>query len=109
MLRDLNVCKAVVLDVSAPQVIVEAFINHFELGSKPLILVASECGTNDRKKDLALRVIEESGPNFITGKLVDIFTLSGARNEKCKYRSMQALLNLLDYCMLLLNGCMYKY
>ncbi|XP_064399991.1 uncharacterized protein LOC135346330 isoform X2 [Halichondria panicea] len=82
ILRDLDVCKAVVLDMSAPQVIVEAFIANFELGSKPLVLVASECGTNDRKKDLAMRVIDESGPNFITGKLVDIFTLSGARNEK---------------------------
>ncbi len=84
--KDLEVCKAVLLDVSAPQAIVEAFIEKFELGSKPLILVASDCGTNDRKKDLAMRVIEDSGPNFITGKVVDIYTLARAHAEKSKIR-----------------------
>ncbi len=83
--RDLEVCKAVLVDVSAPQSIVEAVIDKFELGCKPLILVASDCGTNDRKKDLAMRVIEENGPNFITGKVVDICTLARARAEKCEF------------------------
>lgn len=82
MEKDLSVCKAVIVDTSAPQVILEAFIDYYEVGCKPLILVASECGTNDRKKDLALRIIHESGPSFITGRLVDIFTLSMSQSEK---------------------------
>lgn len=82
--KDLEVCKAVLVDVSASQPLVEEFIGKFELSSKPLILVASDCGTNDRKKDLALRVIHDCGPNFITGKVVDIYTLATALAEKCK-------------------------
>ena len=82
--RDLDICKAVIVDVSAPQIIIEAFLEKFEVGCKPLVLVASDCGTCDRKKDLAEQIIQRSGPNFITGKLVDIHTLAMVVMEKCE-------------------------
>lgn len=63
--------------------IVESFLDHFKVGSCPLILVTSDCGTNDRKKSLALRIIEESGPTVITGKLGDIYAVAQAVIEKC--------------------------
>lgn len=70
------------MDVSAPQVIVESFIHNFKLGNTPLILVTSDCGTNDRKKELAMRIIEESGPTVITGRLGDIYAISQVLVEK---------------------------
>ena len=83
--KDLANCKAVVLDVSAPQNIIETFIDEFAIGSCPLILVASQTGTNDRKKDLAVRVIEDSGPTLITGRLGDIYAVAQAIEEKSEW------------------------
>ena len=83
IVKDLTNAKAVVVDVSAPHVIIESFLDHFKVDSCPLILVTSDCGTNDRKKALALRIIEESGPTLITGKLGDIYAVAQSVIEKC--------------------------
>jgi len=50
-----------------------------------VILVASECGTNNRKRDLANRIVEECAPSFITGKTVDIVALSQVVSENSKF------------------------
>ena len=70
------------MDVGAPQSLIETFIEEFAIGSCPLVLVTSQSGTNDRKKDLAVRVIEENGPTLITGRLGDIYTVAQAIEEK---------------------------
>lgn len=82
--KDLSNCKAALLDVSAPQIIVEAFIDHFNnvCPNIPLVLVASNCGVNDRKKDLLLRVLDELVPTVISGRLGDIFAVSQGVIEK---------------------------
>ena len=70
------------LDVSAPQSLIETFIDEFDVGSCPLVLITAQSGTNDRKKELAVRVIEESGPTLITGRLGDIYAVAQAIEEK---------------------------
>ena len=84
---DLSNSKAVVVDVSAPQAIVEAFLVEFSTAAMetreiPFILVASNCGINDRKKELALRILEQTVPTMISGRLGDIYALGQAVVEK---------------------------
>ena len=73
------------MDVSAPQSLIETFIEEFAVGSYPLVLIASQTGTNDRKKELAVRVIEDKGPTLITGRLGDIYAVAQAIEEKSEY------------------------
>ena len=82
MEKGLSNCKAVVVDVSAPCVLVETFIDEFVLGQCPLVLVASETGSSDRRKALAHKVIEDCGPNVISGRLGDIYACSQDIMEK---------------------------
>ena len=64
------------MDTGAPRLLVEALQAHFVLGQCPLVLVASQAGCNDRKKQLALQIIEDLGPSVISGSLVDIYAIS---------------------------------
>ena len=41
-----------------------------------------QVGTNDRKKQLALKLIEDCGPILVTGRLVDIYTLGQMVQER---------------------------
>ena len=70
------------MDVGAPQKLIDTFIDEFRIGSCPLVLVTSQSGTNDRKKELAVRLIEEKGPTLITGRLGDIYAVTQAIEEK---------------------------
>ena len=70
------------VDINAQQSLVESFIEQFAVGTLPLVLVTCQSGTNDRKRDLAVKVIEESGPTLITGRLGDIYAVSQAVEEK---------------------------
>ena len=72
------------MDVGAPQKLIDTFIDEFRIGSCPLVLVTSQSGTNDRKKELAVRLIEEKGPTLITGRLGDIYAVAQAIEEKSK-------------------------
>ncbi len=82
MEKDLANCKSVLVDASAPRDLVEAFIDEFVPGKRPLVLVTTEAGSSNRRKDLAQRVIEESGPTVISGKLADIYAVSQDIMEK---------------------------
>ncbi len=82
--KDLSNCKAVLVDVSASRILVEAFIEEYVPGQCPLVLVTSECGSSDRRKELAQRVIEENGPTVISGRLADIYSVSQDILEKGK-------------------------
>ena len=80
--------KAIVVDVSAPTTLVEAFIASYsgQAGSLPLVLVASQAGTSDRKRDQAVRVIQQCAPTVVLGRRGDVYALSQAILEKSKYR-----------------------
>lgn len=80
--KDLSNCKSVLVDVSSPRDLVEAFIEEFIPGTCPLVLVTSDAGSSDRRKDLAQRVIEESGPTVISGRVADIYTIAGDIMER---------------------------
>eukprot|EP00731_Ephydatia_muelleri_P003721 Em0001g3721a len=81
--RDIENSKAVVVDVSAPADIVEAFVSVYEKGSLPLVLVVSGAGTSDRKRDLASRLIKECEPAVVLGRRGDVYALSQVILEKC--------------------------
>ena len=83
--RDIENSKAVVLDVSAPASLVEAFVNTYQQGSLPLVLVVSQAGTSDRKRDLAVEVIERCRPTVVLGRRGDVYALSQAILEKCEW------------------------
>ena len=76
MEKDLQNSKAVLVDTGAPRLLIEALLEHYILGQCPLILVASQAGCNDRKKQLALQIIEDLGPSVITGSMADIYAIS---------------------------------
>ena len=74
------------MDASAPQVILEAFLEHTDNlpPHTPIILVASNCGVNDRKKEMVMRILDEVIPTVISGRQGDIFVLAQAIREKCE-------------------------
>ena len=77
--------------MSAPQIIIEAFIEHYTAvcPNKPFVLVASDCGANDRKKELLLRALEHTPPTIISGRLGDICAVAQAIIEKSKSMGVQ--------------------
>ena len=82
MEKDLQNSKAVLVDTGAPRALIEAFMEHYVLGQCPLVLVASQAGCNDRKKQLAAQIIDQCGPSTITGSVGDIFAISQEILEK---------------------------
>ena len=44
-----------------------------------------QAGSNDRKKEIAQRIIDDSGPSVITGRLGDIYAVSQDILEKGMY------------------------
>lgn len=88
--KDLNNCKAVVVSASAPQPILDAFMEHFDQNARssteiPFVLVADYCGTNDRKKQLILNILEEFVPTVISGRLGDIYSVAQRVIEKSEF------------------------
>ena len=81
--RDIENSKAVMVDVSAPTKIVEAFAAAYQKGSIPLVLVVSGVGTSDRKRDLASKLIKECEPTVVLGRRGDVYALSQVILEKC--------------------------
>ena len=84
MEKDIQNSKAIVVDTCASRDLLEAFLEHYVLGQCPLMLVASQAGSNDRRKELAQRIIADCGPTVITGKLGDIYAVSQDVIEKGK-------------------------
>ena len=88
--KDLLNSKAVVVSASAPQAIVEAFVEAFgncdaHAREIPFVLVADCCGTNDRKKQLVLDVLDEHVPTMISGRLGDIYSTAQRVIEKSEF------------------------
>lgn len=75
-------CKAVLIDVSAREAMVEAVIDHHIVGVAPLVLVVTNCGTDDKRKTLARKVIEKCEPTLVTGRLGDIYALGQDVSER---------------------------
>ena len=73
-----------VVDTSAPQVIIESLLESYERGSVPLVLVTTHAGVDDRKKDLALRLLERTDPTMVTGRMGDIVAITQSLMEKSK-------------------------
>ena len=82
MEKDLQNSKAVLVDIGAPRAVIEAFMEHYVVGQCPLVLVTTQAGCNDRKKQLATQIIDQCGPSTITGSLGDIFAISQEILEK---------------------------
>lgn len=81
--KDLTNSKVVVVDLSAPQAMVEAFMECYKPASDlPLVLVCSQAGSNDRIRLLGYRIIEKLGPTFINGRLGDIYAMAQIVLEK---------------------------
>ena len=82
MKNDISNSKAVVVDASAPRELVETYIaevlNCPYFQSIPVVLVATGCGSSDRKKDLAFRVLELRSVKMVTGRNGDIVVLAQA-------------------------------
>lgn len=91
MRKDLVNCKAVLVSASAPRAMVEAFVEAFNDDAPsnefPFILVADNCGTNDRKKQLVLDVLDEIVPTVVSGRLGDIFSVAQGVIEKSKWHA----------------------
>ena len=89
MKKDLANCKAVLVSSSAPQVMVEAFIEAFNdeppSSEFPFVLVADNCGTNDRKKELVVDILDEIVPTVVSGRLGDIVSVAQGVIEKSKW------------------------
>ena len=54
--------------------------------STPVVLVASNCGVNNRKKELLLSILDEHDVHvsMISGRLGDVYALGQAAVEKSK-------------------------
>ena len=86
MEKDLKNCRAVVVDVSARHDLIEAMLKCFALRDELcVVLAATQVGSNDRKKQLAMRLIDECGPSLVTGRLGDIYALGQVVSEKGTY------------------------
>lgn len=64
------------VDVSAPKELLERFLEVYSISTRPLIVIASQAGSNDRKRDLAQRIIENCGPTMISGHLGDVCAIA---------------------------------
>ena len=82
--KDLYNAKAVVVDVSAPRQLLERFLEEYEITTRPLIVIASQAGSNDRKRDLARQIISDCGPSVICGRHGDVYAVSQAVLESGK-------------------------
>lgn len=45
-------------------------------------MIPVQVGCNDRKKDLAVELIERCGPSLVTGRLADIYALGQVAAER---------------------------
>jgi len=78
MRNDLSNSKAIVVDVSAPKELVEAYLDAVkeQCSEIPVVLVATGCGSSDRKKDLAFRVLVTANVKMVTGRNGDIVVIA---------------------------------
>ena len=109
MAKDLSNCKAVVVDVSAPQCILEAFVEQYNSISLdiPYVLVASNCGANDRKKELMLSILEDTAPTVITGRLGDIVAVAQSVIEKSECTCIFMHVTCVNICIYMHVMCVY--
>ena len=63
------------MDVSARKVLLETFIDKFVPDLTPLVICATESGTNNHRKSIAKRLIDKCSPCVISGRLGDIHSL----------------------------------
>lgn len=78
-------CKAILVDMSAKQAYIEEFMQEHISGLVPVVVVVSNCGTNDKKKALARQLIEKCEPTILTGRLGDIYALGQDITERGKH------------------------
>ena len=92
------------MDVSAPPHLIATFMTYFDptgdvclviaatqvcptsplspLSPPHCLIVPSQVGSNDRKRDVAVELIDKCGPSLVTGRLADVYTLGQAVTEK---------------------------
>ena len=63
------------MDVSSRKELLEALIKHYVVDLTPLVICATDCGTDDNRKNFAKRIIEKCSPSVISGRLGDIHSL----------------------------------
>lgn len=75
-------CKAILVDMSAKQAYLEEFMQEHISGLVPLVVIVTNCGTNDKKKALARQLIDKCEPTLVTGRLGDIYALGQDITER---------------------------
>lgn len=63
------------MDVSARKELLEAFIEKFIVDLTPLIVCATDSGTDDHRKSIAKQIIDKCSPTVISGRMGDIHSL----------------------------------
>ena len=69
-------CKGVVIDTSAKTAFIEEYIEQAIPGLVPLVLIITNCGTDDKRKGLARKIIENCSPAIVSGRLGDIHAVA---------------------------------
>jgi hypothetical protein len=83
VVKDLRNCRAVVVDVSAPTNLIVALMEYFDPTGDILMVVAStQVGSNNRKRDLTVQLVDRCGPSLIVGRMADIYTLGQVMVER---------------------------
>lgn len=72
----------VVVDVSAPKDLLNSFMEKFVPETQPVVVVATGAGCNERKLELAMKLLETCSPAAVCGRSPDLVALGEVISEK---------------------------
>ncbi len=72
------------MDVNAPKDLIEAYLDGAGYCSReiPVLLVGACCGSSNRKKELAIRIMDSIKVTMVTGRNGDIVAIAQGILEK---------------------------